>query len=72
MKVSPKSAKQHVVLWKNGIDTDSVELVQGQGYTLSYTYGWPSVLSAPENEGDLPTGVWVNASAQAGTMILVK
>ncbi len=72
MRHSPKSAKGHVVLWKTGIDTDSVELVQGKGYTLSYTYGWPSVLAVPENEGDLPTGVWADVPAQAGTLILVK
>ena len=72
MKVSPKSAKGHFVLWKTGIDTDSVELVQGRGYTLSYTYGWPSTLDAPENAGDLPTGVWADVPAQAGTLILIK
>ena len=72
MHHSPKSAKQHFVLWKNGIDTEHVELVQGDGYTLSWTYGWPSVLAEPENAGDLPTGVWADVPAQAGTMILIK
>jgi hypothetical protein len=72
MKSSPKSAKGHFVLWRNGIDTGHVELVQGKGYTLSWTYGWPSVLSAPANEGDLPTGVWADVPAQAGTLVLVK
>ena len=72
MRRATKSAKGHFVLWKGGIDTDSVELVQGRGYTLSYTYGWPSVLAAPENEGDLPTGVWADVPAQAGMLILIK
>ena len=72
MRRAVKTARGHFVLWKGGIDTDSVELVQGRGYTLSYTYGWPSVLAVPENEGDLPTGVWADVPAQAGTLILVK
>ena len=72
MRRSPKSAKQHFVLWKTGIDTDHVELVPGDGYTLSYTYGWPSTLSAPAHAGDLPTGVWADVPAQAGTMLLIK
>ena len=72
MHHSPKSAKGHFVLWKTGIDTTHVELVQGDGYTLSYNYGWPSVLSEPANAGDLPTGVWADVPAQAGTMILIK
>jgi hypothetical protein len=72
MHRSPKSAKQHFVLWKGGIDTDHVELVQGKGYTLSWTYGWPSVLSAPAKAGDLPTGVWADVPATACTIILVK
>ena len=46
--------------------------MQGKGYTLSYTYGWPSVLAVPENEGDLPTGVWADVPAQAGMLILIK
>ena len=72
MRRAVKTARGHFVLWKGGIDTDSVELVQGRGYTLSYTYGWPSVLNAPENEGDLPTGVWADVPAQAGMLILIK
>ena len=72
MRHSAKSAKGHFVLWKTGIDTDHVELVQGDGYTLSWTYGWPSTLSAPENAGDLPTGVWADVPAQAGMLILIK
>ncbi len=72
MRRAVKTARGHFLLWKSGIDTDNVELVQGRGYTLRYTYGWPSVLDAPENEGDLPTGVWADVPAQAGTLILVK
>ena len=72
MRRAVKSAHGHLVLWKSGIDTDSVELVPGTGYTIRYTYGWPSVLDAPENEGDLPTGVWADVSATACTLLLVK
>jgi hypothetical protein len=72
MRRARKSAHGHLLLWKSGIDTDAVELVQGRGYTLSYTYGWPSVLDAPENAGDLPTGVWAEVPSQACTLIVVK
>jgi hypothetical protein len=50
----------------------------GSGYTLRFTYGWddetnlPLDLSAPENEGDLPTGVWLVAPATANTLLLVR
>ena len=67
-----RNVRQHVVLWKSGIDTTNVELVAGSGYTLSYTYGWPSVLDAPENAGDLPTGVWADVPSQAGTLSVIK
>ena len=65
-------AKQHFVLWKSGIDTSSVELVHGDKYTLSYTYGWPSVLNEPENVGDRPTGVWAEVSGAGGFMFIVR
>ena len=66
MRRAAKSAHGHLLLWRSGIDTSSVELVQGDGYTLSYTYGWPSVLDAPENAGDLPTGVWADIPPSPG------
>ena len=72
MRGSGKNATGHLLLWRSGIDTTSVELVQGDGYTLAYTYGWPSVLDEPENAGDLPTGVWADVAVQAKTMILIK
>ena len=72
MRRATTTARGHLLLWKSGIDTSSVVLVPGAGYTLSYTYGWPSVLDAPENAGDLPTGVWADVPAQAGTMVLIK
>ena len=53
-------------------DCENVELVQGSGYTLRYTYGWPSVLDAPENEGDLPTGVWADIPANSATYFMVQ
>ena len=70
MRRSSKSAKGHFVLWKTGIDTNHVELVQGDSSTLSYTYGWPSTRSAPETPGDLPTGIRGNVTGGAGTLIL--
>ena len=72
MRTTGRSASQHFVLWKGGIDTTHVELVQGDGYTLSWTYGWPSTLDAPENEGDLPTGVWAEVPGYGATVIVVK
>ena len=70
MHNSPKSAKQHFVLWKTGIDTNRVELGQGRGYTLSWTYGWPSTLAAAD--GNLPTGIRADVPAQAGLIMLVR
>lgn len=64
--------RQHLVLWKGGIDTNHVELVQGEGYELSYTYGWPSTLSAPATEGDTPTGVWAECAGTTGLILLLR
>ncbi len=72
MRNAVKSAHGHLLLWKSGIDTSSVELAPGRGSTLRYTYGWPSVLDAPENAGDLPTGVWADVAAGAGTLLLFR
>ncbi len=72
MHRSPKSAKGHFVLWKTGIETNRVELVPGKGYTLRYTYGWPSTLSEPATAGDLPTGVWGDVPGYAATLLLLK
>ena len=72
MRGASKSVHGHLVLWKSGIDTGSVELVQGTDCTLRYTYGWPSVLDAPENAGDLPTGVWADIDSRADLLLLVK
>jgi hypothetical protein len=58
-------------LWKSGIDTSRVELVQGDGYELHYTYGWPSVATEPTEEGELPTGVWGRVDAISSTIIIV-
>jgi len=52
-----------LVAWKGGIDTNHVTLVEPpKSTTLFYTYGWPSVLDEPENDGDLPTGVKAEVS----------
>ena len=73
-----KTARGFAIAWKKGILEENVVLVPGDGYTLRFTYGWdgeanlPLDLAAPENEGDLPTGVWADVPAQAGTMILIK
>ena len=72
MRGSFKGAKQHFVLWKGGIDTNSVELVQGDKYALSYTYGWPSVNDEPENVDDLPTGVWAEVSGTGGFILIIR
>jgi hypothetical protein len=72
MRGASKSVHGHLVLWKSGIDTGSVELVPGTDCTLRYTYGWPSVLNAPENAGDLPTGIWADIDARADLLLLVK
>ena len=72
MRGSFKGAKQHFVLWKGGIDTNSVELVQGDKYALSYTYGWPSVNDEPENVDDLPTGVWAEVSGTGGFILIIQ
>lgn len=72
MRSSFKGAEQHFVLWKGGIDTNSVELVQGDKYALSYTYGWPSVNDEPENVDDLPTGVWAEVSGTGGFILIIR
>ena len=48
-----------LVEWRSGIDTTHVRFAaeQPEGVTLAWTYGWPSTLTEPENEGDAPTGV---------------
>lgn len=66
------SVRQHLLLWKGGIDTNHVELVQGDGYALSYTYGWPSTLVAPETDGDAPTGVWTECDGKPGFILIVR
>ena len=72
MRRAAKSAHGHLLLWRSGIDTSSVELVPGKGCTMRYTYGWPSVLDAPENAGDPPTGVWADVSAGAGLLMRIQ
>ena len=63
-----------LVEWKSGIDTDHVRLAGElpESVTLSWTYGWPSTLSEPENEGDAPTGVKATITGRSKrTMIVV-
>ena len=63
-----------LVEWKSGIDTSHVRFATEPpaNVTLSWTYGWPSTLDAPENEGDAPTGVKAAFSGRAKpTMLLV-
>ena len=73
-----RSVRQHVVGWKAGIDTDHVELVQGKWCALRFTYGWddendiPLDLSEPEAEGDRPTGVFCDAPAVNGTLVILR
>ena len=63
-----------LVEWRSGIDTAHVRFAADlpQNATLSWTYGWPSTLTEPENEGDAPTGVKVTIVGRAKrSMILV-
>ena len=63
-----------LVEWRSGIDTTHVRFADDlpEGATLSWTYGWPSTLDAPENEGDAPTGVKaVLVGSVPRTMLLV-
>ena len=63
-----------LVEWRSGIDTTHVRFADDlpEGATLSWTYGWPSTLDAPENEGDAPTGVKaVLVGSAPRTMLLV-
>lgn len=46
-----------LVAWKGGIDVDHIALVEAPGVRYCWTYGWPSTLPEPENEGDAPTGL---------------
>ena len=73
-----KTARGFAIAWKKGILEENVVLVPGDGYTLRFTYGWddetnlPLALDAPENEGDLPTGVWFEAPSKGGTVVIVR
>ncbi len=63
-----------LVEWRSGIDTTHVRFADDlpQNATLSWTYGWPSTLAEPENEGDAPTGVKATIVGRAKrSMILV-
>ena len=42
-----------------------------EGATLAWTYGWPSTLDAPENEGDAPTGVKATIAGSAPRTFLL-
>lgn len=63
-----------LIEWCSGIDTTHVRFADNipAAATLSWTYGWPSTLDAPENEGDAPTGVKATIVGRAKrSMILV-
>ena len=62
-----------LVAWKGGIDTNHVTLVDPpKSSTLFYTYGWPSVLTEPENVGDSPTGVRAEVAGASGFKFFVR
>lgn len=71
-------AKCFLVGWKAGIDENAVRLAPGEGCELRFTWGWdaasdlPAGLGAPENEGDLPTGIFCIAPSRAGTLVFVR
>ena len=62
-----------LVEWRSGIDTTHVRFADDlpEGATLSWTYGWPSTLDAPENEGDAPTGVKATIAGSAPRTFLL-
>ncbi|MBQ3811372.1 MAG: hypothetical protein II839_11190, partial [Kiritimatiellae bacterium] len=73
-----KTARGFAVAWKAGILEENVILVPGNGYKLRFTYGWDDVanlpldLDAPENEGDLPTGIWFETPSRNGSMVILR
>lgn len=73
-----RSYSTHLLAWRPGIDTSNVTLVSGENYSLSYTYGWdeennlPAGLFEPAAEGDAPTGVWIDARAASGLLIIIR
>lgn len=73
-----KGFEMHLIGWRSGISVEDLELVSGNYYSLSYTYGWdtennqPAGLFEPETEGEAPTGVWIQANSASGFMIIVK
>lgn len=57
-----------------GIDTNRVVFAESGGsrkVTYSYTYGWPSVQTAPAVVGELPTGIRAKIAPAAGLVISI-
>lgn len=81
VKIDPKSeqlrggdraAEGHLILWESGIDTNNVIIESTKGVIYSYTYGWPSDLDRPSEEGQLPTGIRCIIPPTAGTIIMIR
>jgi hypothetical protein len=67
-----RAAEGHLILWESGIDTNNVIIENTKGVIYSYTYGWPSDLDRPSEEGQLPTGIRCIIPPTAGTIILIR
>ncbi|MBR1921849.1 MAG: hypothetical protein IJ829_07620, partial [Kiritimatiellae bacterium] len=61
-----------LIEWKGGVDTNNVSTVASRRADYRYTYGWPSTLAAPENEGDLPTGLWADTKPASGLVFFLR
>lgn len=67
-----RAAEGHLILWESGIDTNNVIIESTKGVIYSYTYGWPSDLDRPSEEGQLPTGLRCTIPPTAGTIIMIR
>lgn len=67
-----RAAEGHLILWESGIDTNNVIIESTKGVIYSYTYGWPSDLDRPSEEGQLPTGIRCIIPPTAGTIIMIR
>ena len=60
------------VAWRGGIATNNVKFAESKRATWTWTYGWPSNLAQPENEGDLPTGLRLDLASGGATYLLLR
>ena len=72
LKRGSRPTTVQLLLWRAGIDTKNVELVQSKGVTMYYTYGFPQVRRTPNSPDEIPTGVAADIVGQAGTILIFK